>query len=204
MKKQQTQMLIMLVVFFALCAALLCVKQYNKAQAEKPEETEGVVVIDVDADDIIRFSYDYEDETYTFEKEDDTWYYAEDHERILLQYYTGSLVTGVAPLTATQVIENVSDFGQYGLTEPQRTISYETATGSYILYVGDKNTVTSTYYVCLPSEAAVYVVEASDINRFNVTLDNLIDTSAEEAETEASTEDESAASEAPAEASPES
>lgn len=203
MKKQQMQMLILVLIFVALCAVLLGVKQYNKIQAEKPEETEGEIVIDVDADDIVRFSYDYEGETYTFEKEEDTWYYAEDHNRILLQYYTGSLVSGVAPLTAIQVLENVSDLGQYGLTEPQRTISFETATGSYILYVGDKNPVTASYYVCLPSESTVYVVDASDINRFNVTLDNLIDSSAEEAETEVSTE-ESAASEASAEASSES
>lgn len=203
MKKQQMQMLILVLIFAALCAVLLGVKQYNKIQAEKPEETEGEIVIDVDADDIVRFSYDYEGEIYTFEKEEDTWYYAEDHNRILLQYYTGSLVSGVAPLTAIQVLENVSDLGQYGLTEPQRTISFETATGSYILYVGDKNPVTASYYVCLPSESTVYVVDASDINRFNVTLDNLIDSSAEEAETEVSTE-ESAASEASAEASSES
>lgn len=203
MKKQQMQMLILVLIFAALCAVLLGVKQYNKIQAEKSEETEGEIVIDVDADDIVRFSYDYEGEIYTFEKEEDTWYYAEDHNRILLQYYTGSLVSGVAPLTAIQVLENVSDLGQYGLTEPQRTISFETATGSYILYVGDKNPVTASYYVCLPSESTVYVVDASDINRFNVTLDNFIDSSAEEAETEVSTE-ESAASEASAEASSES
>lgn len=180
MKKQRVQLLVLAIVLIALCAALLGVRQYNQAQAEKPEEEEGEVVLAVEADDIIRFSYDYEGVTYTFEKEGDTWYYAEDHDLTLRQYYTASLVTGVAPLVATQIIENVTDMGQYGLTEPQRTISYETATGSYILYVGDKNTVTSGYYVCLPSESAVYVVDSADISRFNVTLDNLVDDTEEE------------------------
>lgn len=181
MKKQRKQMLVLAIVLIALCGVLLGVRQYNQVQAEKPEEEEGEIVLAVEPDDIIRFSYDYEDVTYTFEKEEDTWYYADDHDLALLQYYTSSLVTGVAPLVATQIIENVSDLSQYGLAEPQRTISYETATGSYILYVGDKNTVTSSYYVCLPSESTVYVVDSADINKFNVTLDNLMDDTEEEA-----------------------
>lgn len=82
-------------------------------------------------------------------------------------------------LEASQIIENVSDLGRYGLKEPQRTISYETAVGSYILYVGDKNTVTSSYYVCLPSDSTVYVVDAAVVNRFNVSLEDLINTDTE-------------------------
>ena len=182
MKKQQKQMMILLVILVALGAALFGVKQYNKAQAEKPAEAEGEVIIDVNYEDIVRFSYDYNGETYSFEKEGDTWYSADDHSLKLLQYRTANMTSGVAPLTAEQVIENVSDLSQYGLTDPQRTITYETETGSYILYVGDNNQMTSSYYVCMPSNATVYVVNSSAINKFDVALEDLIDTSEEESE----------------------
>ncbi|MGN0168351.1 MAG: DUF4340 domain-containing protein [Acetatifactor sp.] len=195
MEKQRKQIVILLVILVVLAALLFGVKQYNKAQAEKPAETNKEVIIDVNSDDIIRYSYDYEGETYTFEKEGDTWYYAEDHSLKLLQYRTGSLPEGVAPLEATQVIEDVTDLSQYGLNEPQKTISYETATESYILYVGDRNSVTASYYVCMPSDATVYVIAATDINRFNVSLDDLIDTSEEESQ-EVSAEASSEASQA--------
>ena len=180
MKKQRKQIVVLLVILIVLAVLFLCVKQYNKAQAEKPVESDKQIILDVNSDDIVRYSYDYEGETYTFEKEDDTWYYADDHSVKLLQYRTGNMTEGVAPLEVTQVIENVSDLSQYGLTEPQRTISYETATGSYILYVGDKNEVTGSYYVSMPSETTVYVGAATDSNKFNTSLEDLIDTSEEE------------------------
>ena len=195
MKKQQTQMLVLLIILVALGAAFFGVKQYNKAQAEKPAEPEGEVIIDVNPEDIVRFSYDYNGETYTFEKEEDTWYYADDHSLKLLQYRTSNLPDGVAPLTAKQVLEDVSDLSQYGLSEPQRTITYETESASYILYVGDNNQMTSSYYVCMPSDATVYVVASSAINRFDVTVEDLIDTSEEEVSESAETSSEGTSAE---------
>ena len=155
MKKQKIQMLVLLGVLLLLCGTFLGVKKYNQKQAEKPEETDQVVVIDVSAEDIVRFSYDYEGETYSYEKEDDTLYYAPDHSLKLLQYRTGNLMSGLAPLKTGQVIENVTDLEQYGLKEPKQTITYETATESYILYVGSQNSVTGGYYVCMPSQSTV-------------------------------------------------
>lgn len=182
MKKQKIQMLVLLGVLLLLCGAFLGVKKYNQKQAEKPEETDEVVVIDVPTEDIVRFSYDYEGETYSYEKEDDTWYYAPDHSLKLLQYRTGNLMSGLAPLKTEQVIENVTDLEQYGLKEPKQTVTYETATESYILYVGSQNSVTGGYYVCMPSQSTVYMVEASAINKLTVTAEDLIDTTSDTTE----------------------
>lgn len=186
MRKQKMQMVVLLAILVVLGITFFSVKQYNKAEAAKEEEEiDGEVIIDVSSDDIVKFSYDYEGETYSFyyNADDETWYSADDETLTLKQYRTSSLTSGVAPLIASQVIENVTDLEQYGLTEPQMTINYETASESYIIYVGDNNEVTSTYYVCLPSESMVYVVDASDINKLHVTLDDLIDTSADDEET---------------------
>jgi hypothetical protein len=194
MKKKQRQMIVLLAVLVVLGAAFFGLKQYNKVQAEKPEEVDGEVILDVDASDLVRISFDYEGETYTFEKEEDTWYYAEDHDLPIYQYRINALADILAPFIAQQVIENVGDMSTYGLTEPQKTITFETATESYILYVGDKNSVTSGYYVSFPSEANVYVMGASDINKFNITVDDVVNTSELESE-EASDETESAETE---------
>ncbi len=195
MKKQKIQMLVLLGVLLLLCGTFLGVKKYNQKQAEKPEETDQVVVIDVSTEDIVRFSYDYEGETYSYEKEDDTWYYAPDHSLKLLQYRTGNLMSGLAPLKTGQVIENVTDLEQYGLKEPKQTITYETATESYILYVGSQNSVTGGYYVCMPSQSTVYMVEASAINKLTVTAEDLIDTATDTTEESTATDAESVTTE---------
>lgn len=192
MKKQRVQMLVLIVVLCALAAAFFGIRQYNKIQAEKPvEEEEQVIVIDAAAEEVTAFSYDYEGENCSFEKEEDIWYIAGDHSLNVTQSRMTTMLSGVTPLTATQVIENVTDLEQYGLAEPQRTITVETVGASYILYVGEKNDLTSSYYVSLPSTDTVYVVSASDINRFNYSLEDLIEVeeeSGEETETEGTAE----------------
>lgn len=181
MKKQKRQMVILLLVFAALLALFFGVKQYNKIQAQKPaEEEEVIAVIDAAAEDVIRISYDYDGESNTFEKEEDTWYAAEDHSLNIKQTRLTNMAGAVTPLEAGQRIEDVTDLSQYGLTEPQRTITIETAAKSYILYVGDKNELTSSYYVCLPGETVVYTVSTSDISRFDYALADLIEEEEEE------------------------
>ena len=182
MKKQQRQLFILVGVLVVLLCAFLGLKQYNKVQADKPAaEEEKILVIDAAAE-VTQLAYDYEGEDCVFEKEADTWYAAQDHSLNIKQTRIASMVNGIAPLEASQAIENVTDLAQYGLTEPQRTITVETAAKSYILYVGDKNDLTSSYYVCFPSTSTVYVVSATDINRFNYGLDELVE---EETETSA-------------------
>lgn len=183
MKKQQRQLFILIGVLVVLLCAFLGLKQYNKAQADKPAaEEEKILVIDAAVEDVTQLAYDYEGEDCVFEKEEDTWYAAQDHSLNIKQTRITSMVNGIASLEASQVIENVTDLAQYGLTEPQKTITVETAAKSYILYVGDKNDLTSSYYVCFPSTSTVYVVSATDINRFNYGLDELVE---EETETSA-------------------
>ena len=185
MKKQKIQMLVLLAILVVLAAGFLGIRQYNQMQSEEPQEETGITVVDIAVEDIVRFSYDYEDVTYTFEKEEDTWYAAEDHSLNLVQTSVNSMITDVGPLVAEQVIENVTDMSQYGLEQPARTISFETASESYIFYVGDFNDVSSVYYLCRPSETTVYVVPALTVNRFNRTLEELVE---EEESTETATE----------------
>lgn len=175
MKKQKRQMLILLGILVLLGAGFFAVRQYNQNQSLQPQEETGITVVDIQADEIVSFSYDYEDVTYSFEKEEDTWYAAEDHSLNLVQSSVSYMLTDVAPLIADQVIENVTDMSQYGLAEPSRTISFETASESYIFYVGDYNDVSGVYYICKPSETTVYVVPALTVNGFNYTLEDLIE-----------------------------
>lgn len=183
MKKQKIQMLVLLAILVVLAAGFLGIRQYNQMQSEEPQEETGITVVDIAVEDIVRFSYDYEDVTYTFEKEEDTWYAAEDRSLNLVQTSVSSMITDVAPFIAEQVIENVTDMSQYGLEQPARTISFETASESYIFYVGDFNDVSSVYYLCRPSETAVYVVPALTVNRFNRTLEELVEEEEESTET---------------------
>ena len=175
----------MLLALVVLAAAFLGIRQYNKNASSATSTTEDTqeTVLDVNSDDIISFRYVYEGETYAFEKEDDTWYYADDHSLNLNQERIKAMILKVAPLKADQVIENVTDMSQYGLADPERTIQYETADRSVIINVGNLNSMTSQYYVAFPSEMKVYVVATNVVTGFNYTLDDLVEETTEATET---------------------
>ena len=178
------------VALVVLAAAFLGIRQYNKNASSATSITEDTqeTVLDVNSDDITSFRYVYEGETYAFEKEDDTWYYADDHSLNLNQDRIKAMILKVAPLKADQVIENVTDMSQYGLADPERTIQYETADRSVIINVGNLNSMTSQYYIAFPSEMKVYVVTTNVVTGFNYTLDDLVEKTTEETESTEATE----------------
>ena len=175
----------MLLALVVLAAAFLGIRQYNKNASSENSTTEDTqeTVLDVNSDDINSFRYVYEGETYAFEKEDETWYYADDHSLNLNQDRIKAMILKVAPLKADQVIENVTDMSQYGLADPERTIQYETADRSVIINVGNLNSMTSQYYIAFPSEMKVYAVTTNVVTGFNYTLDDLVEETTEATET---------------------
>ncbi len=185
MKKKQRQMIGMLLALVVLAAVFLGIRQYNKNIASATSTTEDTqeTVLDVNSDDITSFRYVYEGETYAFEKEDETWYYTDDHSLNLNQDRIKAMILKVAPLKADQVIGNVTDMSQYGLADPERTIQYETADRSVIINVGNLNSMTSQYYIAFPSEMKVYVVTTNVVTGFNYTLEDLVEETTEATET---------------------
>lgn len=176
MKKQKIQLIVLVLVLAALTGAFFGVRKYQEAQAQKPVEEEGIVLFDVYNEDVINMIYDYEGETYHYEKVDGTWYLAEDHSQSIKQYYLSSMAAGASSIKATQVLENVEDLSQYGLETPQNTIIFDTAIQRFRIHVGDKNSLTLSYYIQLPDKpSTVYIVPQTYITRFNYGPDSIIE-----------------------------
>lgn len=175
MKRQKMQLLVLLAVLLVLAGSLLVLRQYNKTRSEETDTVQGEVIADFGIEEIVRFSYDYEDNNYSYEKLEDTWQYARNHDLNLNQYRVESMLSNVTPFVAEGIIRDVKDMSQYGLDEPERTISFETDTESYIFHVGDYNSVSSVYYICRPSDTTVYAVAAAAINGFNVEVLDIVE-----------------------------
>ena len=69
MKKQGRYFIILVAVLAALTAGYFLLARYNENQQEQESgQVDGEVLVEMDRDDILRFSYVYEGETYVFEK----------------------------------------------------------------------------------------------------------------------------------------
>ena len=168
-------MLLLLLLLLILVGAFVGLRVYNDAQANKPAEAEGEVIIDMEYADMEQLSYTYEGETYSFERVDDVWYVKGDHSQNVKQYRIQAMFTGIAPFVAEQVIEDVTDFAQYGLDEPQGTVIFGDDMQQFTMSVGDYNSFTATYYVRLGDGNTVYVVDQACVTRFNQTLDDVVE-----------------------------
>lgn len=176
MNKQRKQFILLVVVFVALLAVFFGLKSYNKKQAEIPVEEEPKdVVVEVEKDDIVKLTYDYEGETLSFEKVDDIWYYAEDHSLKITQYLVKSMLAGLSPFEVEDTFENVTDMAQYGLEEPERVISFEANGNTYTVNVGSHNSASKLYYIAFPGENTVYTIESYKIILFDESLEDLIE-----------------------------
>ncbi len=191
MKKQKKQMISLLILLLVIVGALVGLRAYNSAQANKPAEVEGEIIVEMEYADTEMLTYSYEGVEYSFERVDDVWYVKDDHSQNVKQYRIKAMLTGVAPLVATQIIENVTDYSQYGLDEPERVIIFGDDMEQFAMTVGDYNSMSSAYYVRVNDSAEVYVVDSASITRFNYTVDDLVD-AAEEETADADTETETA------------
>jgi hypothetical protein len=160
MKKQKKQLIALCILLLICIVAWVGLTKWNKSQEQKKQEEEEaskVMVTDVNTEDVNAFSYQYNNETLSFVKEDDTWYYEADKSIALDQDAVETLVTTAAQLTAEQEIKDYEDLSEYGLETPSNTITLTTGDGTTTLLIGNKNDMLSQYYVKTDQSNSIYL-----------------------------------------------
>ena len=109
MKKQGRNFILLVTVLAALAAGYICLVRYNREQQEKETgQVEGEVLVDIARDDILRFSYVFQGETYGVEKKEGLWTSDADPSRDLkqssLDAMAGRLTRIVAQNTFTDAV----------------------------------------------------------------------------------------------------
>lgn len=201
MKKQSRHFIILAVVLVVLIGGYIGLTQYNNRQQEQQvDQTEGEVLVDISREEILRFSYVYNGETYSFEKmeipadeavsdssgeetepqTESRWVYAGDTSLNLMQSRLNTMAGKFTSVVAQNLINDVTDMSQYGLEEPSNVLHWETGNGSYTYNVGDYNSVAGVYYICEPGSQTVYTITASLGTGFNYSLEDLVEEEAGE------------------------
>ena len=186
MKKQPKQFLLLLVALLILVGGYFGLRAYNQASNEKAEQVlqeAAVTMIDAVVEEVEAFSYDYNGEIYTYEKEDGIWYYAPDHSLNLQQGMVSGMMEKFTPLVSCQKIDNVTDYAQYGLGDQAKTMIIRTEDAEYKVYVGAYNAITAACYFKMEGDASVYVTTSAITGSFNKTVEDLIEVPQETEET---------------------
>jgi len=135
-------------------------------------KTSGETVLAVPADDVTALSWDYAGTTLAFHKAD-TWVYDDDSAFPVDDAKIADMLGTFEAFAAAFVIEDVTDFGQYGLDSPTATITLATADDSYTVELGGFSTLDQERYVSL-GDGNVYLAVTDPLETFDATLSDVI------------------------------
>lgn len=166
----------------ALCAVLLCavgitvaVSLMEKEREDIAESGEVVFSLPVDEVDALAWTYtdgEGEEQSFSFTK-GDGWTWDEDADFPADGEMLDSLLERFASLQAAFVIENVTDYAQYGLDEPQCTIDITAGETAYEISLGNFSELDGQRYLSL-GDGSVYLVNDDPLDYYGITLDDLL------------------------------
>lgn len=169
--KRSKKLYILLGILFVACAATFAVMQM-KERKEQIRET-GEIILELPGESVQSLSWKYNEETLAFHK-DETWLYDEDENFPVSEEKINELLEQFQAFSAAFIIEDVEDFGQYGLDSPVCTISLSTAEQTYEIRLGDYSKMDSQRYVSI-GDGNVYLVKHDPLDEYDAVLSDMID-----------------------------
>ena len=169
--KRSKRLHILLGVLAAVGIVTFAVTQYEEKQEEI--EASGEVVLEIDPAAVQTLSWEYDAETLAFHK-DGTWVYDTDEAFPVDEERIDELLGVFEAFSAAFIIEDVTDYSQYGLDDPVCTIGISTGDTDYEIQLGDFSTMDSQRYVSI-GDGNVYLATADPLDYFDAALRDMID-----------------------------
>ncbi len=161
---------ILLGVLLAVCLATFIAMHMEQRREEI--RTSGDVILEIAPDTVQSLSWEYEGNTLAFHK-DGHWRYDADEAFPVSEEKIASLLAPFESFGVSFTIENVEDFGQYGLDTPICTIDLGAGGETRRILLGDFSTMDAQRYVSI-GDGNVYLVQNDPLDVFDATLRDLI------------------------------
>ena len=168
MKKQQ-RLLLLLGVLIAVSALTFAVMK----REEHKEIIKNTPATVLEMKEIDSVSWDYDGSSYAFRKEDGGWVYEADEAFPVDEEKMADLLSQFASMGAAFTIEEVEDYGQYGLTNPICTITLTQGEQTAEIQLGDYSQMDSQRYASL-GDGNVYLLSHDPLEEFDTDLSGLI------------------------------
>ena len=116
-----------------------------------------VEVLAISPEDVEEVKWTYESTTLDFKKTEDTWYSTDDETFPVDQDRLNTFLENFSSVHADFVIEDVEDYDQYGLQNPQCTMTITSSEGETTIKMGDYSSMDSKRYITL-DDGTVYLI----------------------------------------------
>lgn len=177
MKKQKIQMLVIVVILLLCIVAYFLATRYAKQQEQrdKDSETQGQVNLTViDPDDVDAFSYIADGTTYSYTKNKDTWTCENDTSLKMDADSIATLLGNLKKITAAEAIDDYDSIADYGLDQPQNTITVTCGNETTTIDIGDYNEMLQEYYIKISVDDKIYLADSTLKDAFSKKPDTMV------------------------------
>ena len=177
MKKQKIQMLVIVVILLLCIVAYFLATRYAKQQEQrdKDSETQGQVNLTViDPDDVDAFSYIADGTTYSYTKNKDTWTCENDTSLKMDADSIATLLGNLKKITAAEAIDDYDSIADYGLDQPQNTITVTCGNETTTIDIGDYNEMLQEYYIKISGDDKIYLADSTLKDAFSKKPDTMM------------------------------
>ena len=189
MKKKKKGLIAVLIVLILLIAAFFGLRKYNEIQEEKESVDESVTVLNIDTSEVTEYSVKNSNGEFVFTRSGDGWLgsgEAAGIDNLDIDEIEGRL-SDACSLTAEYCIDEPLDPSEYGLDEPEITVTIKTKNhGDIQLNYGDDNSSVNMRYVSVSNDDKVYLLSMYNAGRFDFTTDGITKDESEDTGTDTS------------------
>lgn len=170
--KRYKKLGVLLAVLVIACIATLGLSQYEQKQEQIRSSDE--IILEIPSDTVTEVSWDYGEKSgLGFHTDGDGWRYDEDDAFPVSEDKVLAILSHFESFGVSFVIENVSDYSQYGLDEPECTLRLATQDHSWELKLGDYSKLDQRRYVDI-GDGNVYLVNEDPMDYLVSALSGMI------------------------------
>ena len=170
--KRYKKVIIMAAVLLVACIATFALTRYEEEQEQIRISDE--IIMQIPRENVLSVSWDYSGGgSLAFHKTDSGWVYQDDEAFPVSEEKVMDILEHFESYGVTFVIENVTDYAQYGLDEPECTLHLATSERSYDIKMGDFSTMDEQRYISI-GDGNVYLVGEDPIDYVDSSLSTMI------------------------------
>ena len=163
---------LLLAVLVVFCIATVVVSQYEEKQEQI--RTSEEVILQLAAEDVTALSWTYAgSDGLAFHLGDGGWVYDADEAFPVSEEKISEILNHFASFSVSFIIEDVEDYSQYGLDEPECTLHLATNDASYDLKLGNFSSLDEQRYVDI-GDGNVYLVSSDPMDYVDASLSSMI------------------------------
>lgn len=164
MKKKGISLAVGVVVLGCLFGTYFALRLHNeKAEEEALTESAAEPILNIDTDKVSSLSFQVGDTPVTFLQAEDGWTMAGDKTFPVNSSSILSVLSCLAPLEPVRTLSDVEDLSEYGLEDPQNTLTFTDTDGKEtVVAIGDTNSSTGNDYLMVDNDSStLYTVSTS-------------------------------------------